>query len=97
MKESQIVPSVTDLPPSPIYHRFTKPIYQPIYHPRFTTDLPRVGFQDASRFELVMKLAAGILVGGEVVAGEHDGLAGESVAEGVQGGSGFGFGLGGFG
>ena len=39
-----------------------------------------------------MEAGAGLLVGLEVVFGEDDGLAGEAVAEGVEGGSALAFG-----
>ena len=52
-------------------------------------------FEDADRFQVVEETFGEMLVGGEVLGGEDDGVAGEAVAERVERRSLFaGFGLG---
>ena len=41
------------------------------------------GFEQTLGFEVGVELGAALLIGGEVVFGQNDGLAGEAVAEGV--------------
>ena len=62
--------------------------------------LSEVGFGGALGLVLEVEGLGVLLVGGEVVGGQDDDLAGEAVAEGVHGGTlfaGGGFGAGGFG
>jgi len=55
----------------------------------------RFGFEQTLRLELGKELRAGVLICGEIVFGQNNGLAGEGVAESVEGGSAFAFGGGG--
>ena len=50
------------------------------------------GFEQALGLELGVELGAGAAIGGEIVFGQDDGLAGEAVAQGVEGGSALAFG-----
>jgi len=46
--------------------------------------LESLGFKEAVRLELGVELGAVLLIGGEIVFGQNDGLASEPVAEGVE-------------
>ena len=50
------------------------------------------GFEQSFRLQLGEDLGAGVLIRGQIVAGENDGLAGEAVAESIEQDSSFAFG-----
>ena len=54
---------------------------------RFGDGLHDFGLEKSDGLELGLELAAGFAVGGEVVGGQDDSLAGKAVAQGVQRGA----------
>jgi len=54
--------------------------------------LDGLGFEETLGLELGVELGAVLLVGGEIVFGKNDGLAGEAVAQGVEPDPAFAFG-----